>query len=327
MNRGEYDLNLGYRVISLILTAALLVSMLTLTGCKKNDEEKMADYPVFVCDVKFVGSPKNVVCFSSTLIGIIFAMGYQSQLTGRTANCEYSQAEEIKAYGTADKPSIDLIKGNTVDLVISDHMEQKDIDEIQELGVPVIILSPATGRASLVEMYCALGTIFRGGNTGYNAGRSVANQILKQLDDIERMVSVEEVWNTCVIMSSSIDEFATGDTIISAILESAGGFNVAKDSYKGEYSLQDMMQSDPEVIICPAGVENMLRAKSNLVGVPALDNFRVYSMDMAVFDDQYQGIIKGAWRMAKLLHPDIITDDVIPEGMIDKQYEDDVFED
>ena len=46
---------------------------------------------------------------------------------------------------------------------------------------------------------------------------------------------------------------------------------------------------------------------------------------MTVFDDQYQGVLKGAWRMAKILHPDIITDDIIPEGMIDQEEEEDVF--
>jgi hypothetical protein len=72
-------------------------------------------------------------------------------------------------------------------------------------------------------------------------------------------------------------------------------------------------------------VEQQLRAKSNLVGVPALDNFRVYAMDMTVFDDQYEGIIKGAWRMANILHPEVITEDVVPEGMLDTDIEDDVF--
>ena len=69
-------------------------------------------------------------------------------------------------------------------------------------------------------------------------------------------------------------------------------------------------------------MEQRLRAKSSLVGVPALDNFRVYEMDMTVFDDQYQGVLKGAWRMAKILHPEVITDDVIPDGMIDAEEDD-----
>lgn len=317
------------RKAAAILAALLmLVSTLSLSGCGDDGEEvdNTPDYPVEVGGVKFVGAPSKVVCYSSTYIGIIYAMGYQDQLFGRTANCAYKEADELKACGTADNPSVDLIFGNNVDLVITDGtMSQKSIEDIQEKQIPVVVIPEATGRSSMVEMYGALGACFRGGNEGYHKGCEIANTIFSELDDISRMVESEETWNTCVIMSSDLSQFATGDTLVSAILELVGGFNVAKDSMKGEYNLSDLMRSDPDVIICPPGVEQRLRAKSSLVGIPAMDNFRVYSMDMSVFDDQYQGVRKGAWRMAKILHPDIITDDVIPEGMIDKEEEEDVF--
>ena len=311
------------------MAMVMAFTMLMTTGCGDDeDEENFSNYPVKVGDVKFIGPPSKVVCLSSTLIGIIYAMGFENQLFGRTANCDYTEAESVQSFGTADKPSVNLIEGNAIDVVVADDtIPQDSVDDIQALGVPVVVIPRATGRASLVDMYCALGTVFQGGNTGYNAGRKVVNEILKQLDDIERMVASEETWNTCIIVSSDIETFATGDTLISAVLESVGGFNVAKDSTEGEYTLQDMMRSDPEVIICPAGVENQLRAKSNLVGIPALDNFRVYAMDMSVFDDQYEGVLKGAWRMAKILHPEVITDDIIPDGMLDEDYEEDVFVD
>lgn len=314
------------RRITALLAAAIMICslLLPLSGCGEDEGDNTANYPVEVSGVKFVAPPSKVVCYSSTFIGIIYAMGYEGQLEGRTANCEYSEAEGLTAFGTADNPSVNLIEGRKVDVVVTDEtMPQKSIDEIQELGVPVIVIPRATGRSSFADMYAALGTVFQGGNKGYNKGRTVANEILAQLDDISRMVENEEVWNTCIIVSSDISKFATGDTLISAVLECVGGFNVAKDSSEGEYSLSDMMRSDPDVILCPAGVEQKLRAKSSLVGVPAMDNYRVYSMDMTVFDDQYQGVLKGAWRMAKILHPEVITDDIVPEGMLEVVDEDD----
>ena len=311
-----------------LLTALLMVfSMLSLNGCGDGDEaDNTPDYPVEVGGVRFVGPPSKVVCYSSTLIGIIYAMGYQDQMFGRTANCDYKEADDLKACGTPDNPSVDLLVGNKVDLVITDDtVSAKSVQDIQEKEIPVVVIPRATGRASMVEMYGALGACFRGGNKGYNKGKGIANGIFSQLDDISRLVETEDPWNTCVILSSDLKTFATGDTLVSAILELTGGFNVARDSMQGEYALSDLMRSDPDVIIAPPGVEMRLRAKSSLVGIPALDNFRVYAMDMTVFDDQYQGVIKGAWRMAKILHPDIITDDVIPEGMIEPEEEEDVF--
>ena len=311
-----------------LFTAILMIfSMFSLSGCGDDEEvDNTPNYPVEVGGVKFVGSPSKVVCYSSTLIGIIYAMGYQNQMFGRTANCDYKEAEDLKPCGTPDNPSVDLLVGNKVDLVIADDtMTKKSLEDIQAKEIPVVVIPRATGRASMVEMYGALGACFKGGNTGYNKGCGIASDIFSQLDDISRLVESEDAWNTCVIVSSDLNTFATGDTLISAILELVGGFNVAKDSMQGEYTLSDLMRSDPDVIICPPGVEMRLRAKSSLVGIPALDNFRVYAMDMTVFDDQYQGVLKGAWRMAKILHPDIITDDIIPEGMIDQEEEEDVF--
>ena len=315
------------KATALIAALLMLFSMLPLSGCGNDEEgDNTPDYPVEVGGVRFVGAPSKVVCYSSTLIGVIYAMGYQNQMFGRTANCDYKEAEELKACGTPDNPSVDLLVGNKVDVVIADDtMSKKSVESIQEKEIPVVVIPRATGRASMVEMYGALGAVFRGGNMGYNKGCQIANDIFAQLDDISRLVEDEETWNTCVILSSNLNTFATGDTLVSAILELVGGFNVAKDSMKGEYTLSDLMRSDPDVIIAPPGVEQRLRAKSSLVGIPALDNFRVYAMDMTVFDDQYQGVIKGAWRMAKILHPEVITDDIIPEGMIDKEEDEDVF--
>ena len=313
------------RVTAFIAALLMLFSLLSLNGCGE-ETDNTPDYPVEVGGVRFLGPPSKVVCYSSTLVGIIYALGYQDQLFGRTANCDYKEADELKACGTPDNPSVDLLVGNNVDLVIADDtMPQKSVDSIQEKNIPVVVIPRATGRASMVEMYGALGAVFKGGNKGYNKGCDIANDIFSQLDDISRLVEDEETWNTCIILSSDLNTFATGDTLVSAILELVGGFNVAKDSMKGEYALSDLMRSDPDVIIAPPGVELRLRAKSSLVGIPALDNFRVYSMDMTVFDDQYQGVIKGAWRMAKILHPEVITDDIIPEGMIEPEEEEDVF--
>ena len=315
------------KATALLMALLMVFSMLPLSSCGDGAEnDNTPNYPVEVGGVKFVGSPSKVVCYSSTLIGIIYAMGYEKQLFGRTANCDYKEADDIKACGTPDNPSVDLLVGNKVDVVIADDtMSKKSVESIQEKEIPVVVIPRATGRASMVEMYGALGAVFRGGNMGYNKGCQIANDIFAQLDDISRLVEDEETWNTCVILSSNLNTFATGDTLVSAILELVGGFNVAKDSMKGEYTLSDLMRSDPDVIIAPPGVEQRLRAKSSLVGIPALDNFRVYAMDMTVFDDQYQGVIKGAWRMAKILHPEVITDDIIPEGMIDKEEDEDVF--
>ena len=314
------------KATAILLALLTVFYMLPLSGCGDDDTDNTPNYPVEVGGVKFVGAPSKVVCYSSTLIGIIYAMGYQDQLFGRTANCDYKEADELKACGTPDNPSVDLLFGNNVDLVIADDtIAAKSVKDIQEKGIPVVVIPRAKGRASMVEMYGALGACFKGGNTGYNRGCQIANDIFAQLDDISRMVESETAWNTCVILSSDLTQFATGDTLVSAILELTGGFNVARDSMQGEYALSDLMRSDPDVIIAPPGVEMRLRAKSSLVGIPALDNFRVYAMDMTVFDDQYQGVIKGAWRMAKILHPDIITDDVIPEGMIEPEEEEDVF--
>ena len=317
------------KATALLAAVLMLFTVFPLTGCGGDDEtDNTPNYPVEVGGVKFVGSPSKVVCYSSTLIGIIYAMGYQDQMFGRTANCDYKEADDLKACGTPDNPSVDLLVGNKVDLVIADDtISSKSVKDMQEKEIPVVIIPRATGRSSMVEMYGALGACFKGGNTGYNKGCAIANDIFSQLDDISRLVEVEAPWNTCVIVTSDLTTFATGDTLISAILELVGGFNVAKDSMQGEYTLPDLMRSDPDVIICPPGVEQRLRAKSSLVGIPAMDNFRVYAMDMTVFDDQYQGVLKGAWRMAKILHPDVITDDIIPEGMIDQNEEDDVFVD
>src|SRR3712207_7621063 len=46
------------------------------------------------------------------------------------------------------------------------------------------------------------------------------------------------------------DFTATGDTFIGSMIEMAGGINVAKDSTKWQYSIEKLVEKNPDIIIC-----------------------------------------------------------------------------
>ena len=111
------------KATALLAAILMLFTMLPLAGCGDDgdDKDNTPNYPVEVGGVRFVGQPSKVVCYSSTLVGIIYAMGYQNQLFGRTANCDYKEADDLKACGTPDNPSVDLLVGNKVDKIRRGH--------------------------------------------------------------------------------------------------------------------------------------------------------------------------------------------------------------
>ena len=69
------------RITAFTVVLLMLFCMIPLSGCGDNDKtDNTPNYPVEIGGVKFVGAPSKVVCYSSTLVGVIYAMGYEKQL-------------------------------------------------------------------------------------------------------------------------------------------------------------------------------------------------------------------------------------------------------
>ena len=102
------------------------------------------------------------------------------------------------------------------------------------------------------------------------------------------------------------DFTAGGDTFISDIIKMAGGDNVAKDSKGWSYSLEKIVEDNPDIFIC----SEYFNTKETLINspgykeIPAIKNGKLYTIDNNKIVRQGPRIADGLEELARILHPE-----------------------
>lgn len=307
-----------HRLLCLLLSALTALLCFTAVGCGSPDEATAKEnWPVEVAGVTLETAPMRVVCLSNNVIEIACAIGYSSQFVGRSFDCDYYQVSSLTACGTASAPSVSAITALEPDLIITDSTTPAE--SLYELSqTDIIILEKATGRGSLIELYENIGTIFGGASTGKAKGRYTIDELLMKLDDIARLVYQEEDVYVCIILNDSATRCATGDTLTEMLIEMAGGLNTATDGARNDFDLDDIRNADPDVLVCPYTSLSAMYSKRDLLETTAMQTQQLYGFDAGLLDIQCYDMIEVVWRLAHILHPDIVTEDIMPSDYVDE---------
>ncbi len=303
--------------ISILIAAACLFTV----GCGDSGGVSEKDnWPVHIGDVTLESAPMRVVCLSNNVIEIACAIGYSSQLVGRAYDCDYYQVASLTACGTSASPSVSAINALEPDLIITDSSTPAEI--LYELSnTDIITLEKASSRVSLIELYEDIGSIFGGAGTGKSKGLYTVNEILMKLDDIARLVRHEEEVYVCIVLNDAVTQCATGDTLTEMLIEMSGGMNAATDGSNNNFDLDDLRDADPDVLICPYSAHSSMYAKRELLETTAMQTQQLYSFDVDLLSVQCYDMIEVVWRLSHILHPDIVTPDIMPADYVDEEDE------
>lgn len=311
------------RIISIIVAVALCLGSLCALGGCGGEEETTGTFPVNVAGITINEQPEVIACLSVGYSEAIVDIGYASMLDGRPGDCELPQLQAAAPCGTSEKPSVDAIINLGTDLLIIDSdTPTEGFEALEAAGVTVLTLIKPTTRTGYLNLYRCLGTAINGNGKGYEDGEAAAQNILTQLDSVERAVMFETPVNVCIFTSSTLASSITGDSLASYLIELAGGFNVCIESVDGFCDLQTVIISDPEVILCPEGCENAVLAQRRLEGCRAIPNDkktrnRVYAYDLSKFDSYGNDLVLATWELARLFHPEVIAASQLPYGAVD----------
>ncbi len=310
------------RLLCLVLAVFTVFTCLIPAGCSNSSSSSSrADWPASVAGVELEAPPMRVVCLSNNVIEIACVIGYSSQIVGRSYDCDYYQVASLTACGTTASPSVSAIKALEPDLIITDKTTPDEI--LYELSATdIIILEKADSRSSLVSLYEDIGTIFGGASTGKAKGKNTVDMLLMKLDDIARLVYSEEEVYVCVVLNDNVTQCATGDTLTEMLIEMAGGMNAATDGKNNKFDLDDLRDADPSVLVCPPTAHSSMYAKRELLETTAMQTQQLYSLDVSLLDVQCYDMIEFVWRLAHILHPDIVTEEIMPSDYVDEKEED-----
>lgn len=248
------------KLFSLFLAA--LLCALTFTSCRNGGNENVkADTYEYTDDyqntVTVPSAPKRIVSLSPAVTEIVFALGRGDLLVGRTDFCQYPvEVANIESVGGISNLNIEKILALQPDLVISGSMiPQKSAEHLASLGVPLVCVIEKNKFEGLYENISKIGQLIGRQQTADSLNAVLRQQMEYEVNSEQTVVSGQQADNSApsvyyVVGFGAGGNFtAGGDTFINDLIAMAGGRNIAAGVQGWSYSLEALMDQNPDYII------------------------------------------------------------------------------
>lgn len=306
----------------------IMVLLGTLVGCAKDvavteavyEDITAADettamttiYPLTIVDkfgdeITIETEPMKVISLSPEMTEIIFGIGGGDKLIGRSSYCDYpAMTSEIDDYGSLTSINIETVIAADPDVIFVSSMATDDsVAALKDQGIKVIALDKDSSLEGTYEYFNAVGKVINRQSEALALETSIKGQIEGVATQVEGLEAPTLYY--VVYAAEGYDSAATGDTFIHEIIEVAGGDNVAKDGTDWSYSIEKLVEQDPEIVICSehgdakASVENLTGYKD----LTAVLEGRLFEVDANIFSRQGPRIGDAVVTLAKILHPEV----------------------
>ena len=305
------------KITSVILTICVFM---VFTGCSKTADPKVdnsnsgtiTSYPLTFVDsnkktITIEKKPERIVSLAPNITETIFALGQGKSLVGRTDYCDYPQeAISVDSVGSITKPNIEKIIELKPDLVISSKLLNEDvITKLETLKIKIIVINGAANFDGVYDSITNIGNIL---NVNLEA-KSIITGMKSKVEIVKDKVKSAEKPSVYYVVGygKTGDYTATKDTFIGEMIEMAGGINAADDATGWKYSIEQLVQKNPDILICrnnkddKEGIENTVGYKD----LTAVKTGKLLEIDNNFLDIQGPRLADGLYKLAELIHPEL----------------------
>ena len=237
--------------------------------------------------------PERIVSAAPSNTEIIFALGLEDKLVGRSEFCNYPEATKtIESIGKMSPLNLEKIVSLNPDIIFSyGGFQLKDIPRLRELGFNVLVVQSET----LKEMIKGIQLIANACGIP-KEGEQLTSLMQERIDLINIQVensSVEQ--KPKVFIGSNFDTiYSPGrKTLFHELITMAGGENIVGHLHGwAKINPELVAQKEPDIIIIPSGImnpEEISKIKQDIIThpgwshVPAIKNNRIYAVNEDFF--------------------------------------------
>lgn len=296
----------------------LLVVMTLFTGCNANSENKQAvetsdsnGYPQKITDtykreVTLPKEPSRVISLAPNITEIIYALGKQEKLVGRTDYCDYPESvKNVPSVGSMKEPNIEKIAQLNPDLIIaSTHFQKETLKKLEELKINTVVFYGEENFEGAYETIRNIGKIL---GAQEKAEQTVSEMDKKVKDVMERVKGKGQPSVYYVVSYGKYGDYTAGkDTFIGQMIEMAGGKNAADDAQGWKYSVEKLVEKNPDMLICSKYFDtlNGIKSTAGYKDLKAVKEGRLYEIDNNPLDRQGTRLADGLVDLAKIIHPE-----------------------
>lgn len=307
-------------VLSLLLmgcgTAAQPQSKSNTNQGQKSATATVTTYPFNITDdskkeVTIPAQPKRIVSLVPATTETLYALGIGDRVVGVTKYDDYPQEALQKAeyvFEDSLKPNTEQILNLNPDLIILGMQDQKTIDTIRNLKVPVVQFNPQ----SLSATYDTLLKIGQITNTQTEAQKLVTAMQQKEKSITDKVAGISKNERPRVWIEVDPTLFTAGEgTFLNELITKAGGQNIASDVKDwAQYSAEQVIAKNPQVILDTysyfiPNVKETILVRSTWQNLDAIKNNRVVDLDSNMVTRPGPRIVDGMESIAQALYPDL----------------------
>jgi cobalamin transport system substrate-binding protein len=262
-------------------------------------------------EVVLPGPPARIVSLVPSVTEIVFSLGAQDRLVGRTDFCDYPQAVRTKpSVGGMVNPNLETLVALKPDLVIGtdEGNREETFRQLERLRIPTYLVH-ANRIAETVDLIARVGEL-----TGHQADAPrLTGEMLRRVEAVRRAVApfprprvLYVLWPDPLIVPGRA-------SMLTELIEIAGGVSITagdSDAYP-RLSLEAAVTRAPEVIILAdhsTGASTAGRAApekwQRLVSVPAIRAGRLHSADLSILHRYGPRVPEGLETLARMIHPE-----------------------
>ena len=302
------------------ISLSLLCIVLTMgfVGCTKdnantneshNEQVTQEAYPVKITDsfgkeVTLEAEPMRIVSIAPSVTEMIYAIGAQDKLVGRTDYCDYpSEVSEIESIGTLTTPDLEKIISLQPDLVITaTHFDEEKGVKLEEAGIPVIGLYEEFDVSGVYTQIETLGLALN----KQEAAAKVVSEMKAKISEVQAKIEGLEAPSVYYVIGYGEygDYSAPENTFVGQLIKLAGGDNIVPASDSWSYSLEALLQADPDMIFVRNGEKDGFMAAEGYNHLTAVKEGRVYEIDGDLLDRQSNRNAEGVLVLAEIMHPE-----------------------
>lgn len=266
-------------------------------------------YPLIITDsngneVTIESEPQKVVSMAPNVTEMIYALGAQDKLVGRTDYCDYpEEALAIESVGTLMTPDIEKIISLEPDVVIaSTHFSEESEQQLKDLGINVIVLYEEMDMDGVYGMITTLSDVLN----KKEAGQTIVAEMQTSVE--ETLAAIKGLESKSVYYVVGFGEYgdytAGGTTFLGQLLTMAGGINVAEEVTDWSYTLESLVEADPEIIIIADDMKESFEIAENYKELTAVKNGNVFGVDKNTLERQGYRNAEGLRTLAEIIHPE-----------------------
>jgi len=255
-------------------------------------EDDTFSYPLTLEDaygneVTVEEEPETVVSVSPAITEIIFALGGEDKLIGRSDYCDYpDEVFDIESVGPIDLPDTELIVSMEPDVVLASSIfSEEAYNALTDAGITVVIVKDETSLEGMIYTVETVANVIGLHDEGDELAMSLSDQISETFNEAMETIGDDEITVYYAMSFGEYGDYTAGpDTFINDIITYAGCVNAASDADGWSYSAEQLLAADPDIILVPDwGYESFMETEP-YTELTAVQEGRVLAVDANIFE-------------------------------------------